>query len=80
MPPTNKPSWIYVFVAAASLIVALLAIGQAVTLAWLSAFPAQQPRLASLEFRFWVFLILGLIALAVGAVAVVRAVRRANSV
>lgn len=61
-----------------SLIVALLAFGQAATLAWLSQFPAWEPRLASLQFRFWVFLSIGLLAIVVGAVAVMRWVRQQN--
>ena len=60
------------------MIVAVLAIGLAITLAWLSSFPGYESRLASLEYRFWVFLIMGLIALSVAAGAILRWVRREN--
>ncbi|MET3524256.1 hypothetical protein [Mesorhizobium abyssinicae] len=66
-------------IATVSLTVALLAIGQAITLAWLSAFPAWEPELASLQVRFWAFLAVGLIALVIGAGAVLRWVRLQNS-
>ncbi|RWH66299.1 hypothetical protein [Mesorhizobium sp.] len=57
------------------LIAVLVAFGQAVTLAWLSQFPAWQPELASLQFRFWIYMSLGLVALLVGGGTAVHRVR-----
>jgi len=68
----------YVAIASVLLIVALFAFGQAVTLAWLSAFPAWEPAHASLQLRFWAFLAVGLIALVVGVGAVLRWVLQQN--
>jgi len=79
MKPWKRQFLAHFAIAAVSLIVALLAIGQAVTLAWLSQFPAWEPRLASLQVGFWSYLAIGLIALVVGAVAVVRWVRQQNT-
>ncbi|MEZ2329756.1 hypothetical protein AB6802_08535 [Mesorhizobium sp. RCC_202] len=75
----TRQSAAYAATAALSLVGALLAFGQAVTLAWLSQFPAWQPELASLQFRFWMFLSIGLVGLVVGAWAVVRWVRWVNA-
>ena len=78
MKPWQRQFLAHFAIASVSLIVALLGIGQAVTLAWLSAFPASESRLASLQFRFWVYLAIGLIALVVGAGAFLRWVRQQN--
>jgi len=37
----------------ALLLVAFLAVGQAITFAWLSAFPERASQLESLEIKFW---------------------------
>lgn len=74
----TKQSPAYLAIVFVSLVVALLAFGQAVTLAWLSQFPAWQPELASLQFRFWLFFSAGLTALVVGTAAVWRWVRQQN--
>ncbi|BCG95596.1 hypothetical protein [Mesorhizobium sp. 131-2-1] len=79
MKPWKRQFLAHFAIAAVSLIMALLAIGQAVTLAWLSQFPASEPRLASLQVGFWVYLAIGLIALVAGAGAVLRWVRLQNS-
>ncbi|PZV34171.1 hypothetical protein B5V02_34365 [Mesorhizobium kowhaii] len=75
---TNRPAWVYIATAGLSLIVAVLAIVQAITLAWLSAFAVNEPRLASLNLRFWMFLIIGGASFVVCAVAVIRWVRQEN--
>ena len=38
-----------------------LSAGQAITFAWLSAFPEQAPRLGSLEWKFWSYAALSLV-------------------
>jgi hypothetical protein len=43
----------------------LFSLGQAITFAWLSAFPEQASRLESLEWRFWSYAALALVLLVV---------------
>lgn len=72
----SRQSLVYLVIVVVSSIVALFAFGQAITLAWLSQSPAWEPELQSLQIHFWIFLLLGLIALVVGAGAVLRWIRR----
>jgi hypothetical protein len=57
---------------------ALLSFGQAITLAWLSAFPSDDARLASLGFRFWTFVALGVVLGAADIYLMVCWVRQIN--
>ncbi|TPJ54975.1 hypothetical protein [Mesorhizobium sp. B2-7-1] len=75
----TKQSLAYLTIASISLIGALLVFGQAVTLAGLSQFPAWQPELASLQFRFWIYISVGVVALLVGGGTAVRWVRQQNA-
>jgi|GEM_PF-5541292 len=75
----TRQSVAYLAIVLASLVAALLAFGQAVTLAWLSQFPAWQPQLASLESRFWIYISIGVVALLVVGVAVIHWVRQQNA-
>ncbi|MGX5800656.1 hypothetical protein ACWGS9_05360 [Bradyrhizobium sp. Arg314] len=74
----TKRSLTYLAIVLVSASIAPLSFGQAVTLAWLSQFPAWQPEFASLQVRFWIFLSVGLIALVVAAGVILRWVRQQN--
>lgn len=45
--------WRLVFLMVVLLLAAFLAVGQAITFAWLSAFPERASQLESLEIKFW---------------------------
>ena len=75
----TRQSRAYLAIVLVSLIGALVALGQAVTLAWLSQFPAWQPELASLQFRFWIYMSVGVVALLVGGGTVVHWIRQQNA-
>lgn len=44
-----------------------LAAAQAFTFAWLSAFPEQAARVEALEWRFWIYLVVTILLLAIDA-------------
>lgn len=50
--------WHIILASACSAIGALLSAGQAVTFAWLSAFPERSLQLDELRYKFWFFLAL----------------------
>ena len=51
-------SWRLVLVMLALLAAAILAAGQAITIAWLSSFPERASQVSSLEKQFWMYAIL----------------------
>lgn len=73
---TKRSAWPLVVTAAIGFVVMLWTAGQAVTIAWLSAFPERQPQLAAMEAKFWVYTVATVLLLAVVLAAVVFLVRR----
>ena len=72
-------SWrLWIAVAGVSL-AAFLAAGQAVTFAWLSAFPERASQLESLETRFWGYATVSAILVIVDLILLVRLVRRGRN-
>lgn len=66
--------WRLVIAVAGVSLAAFLAAGQAVTFAWLSAFPERASQLESLEVKFWVYAIVSAILVIVDLVLLVRLV------
>jgi hypothetical protein len=66
------------FALCALLALTLFAIGQATTFAWLSTFPAQAPRLESLQWKFWSYAALSMVLLAIELSLVWIALRNAR--
>ena len=60
------------------LLLAILAGGQGLTLAWLSAFPANASRLDSLSIQSWSYLILSAVLFVFDVRLLVRTIRQAN--
>jgi H+/Cl- antiporter ClcA len=73
---TKRPAWPLAVTAAIGLILMLWTAGQAVTIAWLSAFPERQSQLAAMEVKFWMYSVATVLLLAVVLAAVVALVRR----
>lgn len=57
-------------------VAAFLSTGQAITFAWLSAFPEQASRLESLEWKFWIYAALSLVLVVVALKLVWLILRR----
>ncbi len=68
--------WRLVFVMVCLLLAALLAIGQAVTFAWLSSFPERASQLASLEVKFWSYMAIAAALVVIDLGLLVRMVRQ----
>ena len=58
------------------LLVAFLAVGQAITFAWLSAFPERASQLESLEIKFWSYSALAAVLVIIDLGLLVRLVRQ----
>lgn len=52
------------------LMLAFLALGQAITFAWLSGFPEQAPRIEVLKIKFWFYMIAALALVIVDSVII----------
>jgi|OpeIllAssembly_1097287.scaffolds.fasta_scaffold2525779_1 TRAP-type C4-dicarboxylate transport system permease small subunit len=57
------------------LIAAFLSAGQAITFAWLSAFPERASQLESLEIRFWAYAAISVTLVAIAVTLIVKLVR-----
>jgi len=68
-------NWQRILLALFLLAISFLAIGQAVTLAWLSSFPAQAGRLEILNIKFWFYISAAAIAAIIDALVVVRIIK-----
>jgi len=68
--------WRRVLVIVVLLIAAFLAAGQAITFAWLSAFPEQASQLGSLQLKFWSYTAAAVILVLIDLVLAVRLVRQ----
>lgn len=56
-------------------LIACLSVGQAITFAWLSSFPEHASRLDTLRIKFWVYMVIGLVAFVLSGVGIVRIVK-----
>ena len=70
--------WPLVFLMVCLLLAALFAAGQAITTAWLSAFPERASQLGSLEIEFWSYAAVAAILVVVDLGLLVRLMRRIN--
>jgi hypothetical protein len=68
--------WRLVFVMVCVFLAALLAVGQAVTFAWLSSFPERAPQLESLEVKFWGYVAITTVLVIIDVGLLVRIVRQ----
>lgn len=68
--------WRLVLLIVGLLLVALFAAGQAVTVAWLSAFPERASQLEALEIKFWGYATLSAILVIIDLVLFVRLVKQ----
>jgi uncharacterized BrkB/YihY/UPF0761 family membrane protein len=57
-------------------LVCCFSIGQAVTFSWLSNFPERATQLDKLQAKYWIWLIVGLIAAAIDLLVVVHLIKR----
>jgi H+/Cl- antiporter ClcA len=79
MSTRRRPSTAVLVVLVLLLLVAgLFSAGQALTFAWLSAFPDRAAQLPALEARFWAFVSLAVVSLSIAVFLVTRLVRRLN--
>jgi membrane protein implicated in regulation of membrane protease activity len=70
--------WRRVLIIVVLLIAALLATGQAITFAWLSAFPERASQLGSLQVKFWSYTAAAVILILIDLMLAVRLVREMN--
>jgi hypothetical protein len=70
--------WRLVFLMVGLLLAALFAAGQAVTFAWLSAFPERASQLESLEIKFWSYAAVSAALVIIDLVLLVALVRQIN--
>ena len=68
--------WRLVFLMMGLLLVAFLAAGQAITFAWLSAFPERASQLDSLEIKFWSYAALSAALVIIDVGLLVRLIRQ----
>lgn len=71
--------WRQVLLIFAVLLVALFAAGQAITFAWLSAFPERASQLESLRTRFWTYAAASAVLVVFDAVLLLNLVRKIKS-
>ena len=71
-----KPArWQLVILIVGVLVAAILAAGQAITLAWLSAFPERASQLKSLEIKFWSYVVISAVLVVIDLGLLIRLVR-----
>lgn len=68
--------WRLVAVMVGVLVAAFLAVGQAITFAWLSAFPERAAQLSELETKFWAYIALAVVLVIVDIGLLVRLIRQ----
>lgn len=68
--------WRLVFLMVCLLLAAFLAVGQAITFAWLSAFPERASQLESLEIKFWSYAVVAAVLVIIDLGLLVRLVRQ----
>ena len=68
--------WHRVLLMVVLLLVALFAVGQAITFAWLSAFPERASQLHELEVKFWSYIALAVVLVIIDLGLLVRFVRQ----
>ena len=68
--------WRLVFLMMGLLLVAVLAAGQAITFAWLSAFPERASQIDSLEIKFWSYATLSAALVVIDVGLLVRLIRQ----
>jgi len=66
--------WKLIVISIGLLLLGLLAAGQAVTFAWLSAFPDRAEQIESLQLKFWAYVLGAVICFALEGVVIVRLV------
>jgi TRAP-type C4-dicarboxylate transport system permease small subunit len=70
--------WKLVFLMVFFLLAAFFAVGQAITAAWLSAFPERAAQLKSLEIKFWSYAAVAVVLVIIDLGLLVRMVRQIN--
>lgn len=67
--------WMLGFFVVVLVLIALLSVGQAITLAWLSSFPEQAERIEVLKTKFWVYLFTAIVASIFSVIGIVRIIK-----
>jgi heme/copper-type cytochrome/quinol oxidase subunit 2 len=71
--------WRLVLLMVCLLLAAFLAAGQAITFAWLSAFPERAPQLEALELKFWSYAAISFALVVIDFGLLVRLVRQVKA-